>query len=397
MSVDREQGFYPSDLDRFTGVIEDGVVRFRNVIGEETDQTHDPVASELTLDTTEAGLPLPASIATELESTPSEASSESLTIGQAYAGIIHRGVDAYCAARQKRENDRVVLREHQRGIESRLARLYEAYPHLSPEKISMMQAAESAYLAHIDVSVRPATPPEVTMVEATYAPGADWTHKLAIATAVASMRQFDGATTHRNFAAAIHQPVVHVPVRRYLNHHLGLFRCGGVKDLSDKELKSYGLTKESLDAYSQLPRLLPEDNIPELPQLAAPPLHLTQLAVDVLNRNATSVMPTGFQTKLPGNRQPVGIKSLADATIDALSGYIARRYDYNTPPSRRMVSVLAECDLAERQGFLTASAEAQYRTANRVHGIFSKVKPDQVPASARKIFDHCRAITTIPR
>jgi|GEM_PF-6115410 len=376
----------------YDGVIEDGQVSYLDLADAELGS---------------ANLPEP----TSPESPTSLSLEERLLRARAIGGI-----STSKAARQHLETaSKEFYRGKLRAIEACLAPLYRDYPYLAPDFLHTIQHGDDLYRHHTGF-IDPAldhSEPEGRLWQMVHAdPLARSTHQqraeIAALTAAASVRKHRGVNSHTQFQGLLKTKLVDREAALYVTHNLELFRHYGVHSLDETELAVYTgpdgkpLNKATFAHHDQLADALPgNESAKKFVDLQGPPLVITQLATDVRNHNADSVMPNGFFTKHPRlSGRPQQFMNQTDIiakVVVAHDGYLIERYHLDKSPKAQVLSALAEIDLAERQGFLDARPDVQYRTAYRVHNVFKKVKRDQLPADAQTIFDRCQAINTIPR
>ncbi len=338
-------------------------------------------------------------------------SEERLRRARAIGGIgIHRTM------RQQREAEGGDYRSELDAIEASLKPLYEKHPYLAPDHLQIFQAGDSLYRQHTRY-IDPAhdySEPEGRLWQLVHAdphahPTRSQRAEIAALTAAASVRKHRGANSYMQFQGLLKTELVDREAANYVTRNLVLFRYHGVSSVSDAELGNYDgpdgrpLSKEALARHHLLADLLAgtAGAKKKLIDLQGPPLVITQLATDIRNHNADSVMPKGFfakHSRLSGRPQQfINQTEIIDTVIATQDEYLRRRYQLAQKPSARVLSALAEIDLAERQGFQAATIDEQYRTAYRVRTVFRRVKREQLPADAQAIFDRCQAINTVPR
>jgi hypothetical protein len=194
----------------------------------------------------------------------------------------------------------------------------------------------------------------------------EWKGKLA--GAVAGLSANEDYMEHRMLLS--HRDFQEYTVAHFMRNQ-DTFAAYCVLDLSDKLLKTYGMNGQDIKEYQAL---LPQEQ--KLPELSAPPLHLTQLAADTLNpvMRRRTIMPR------------------KDAIVTAaVEHYVTRRYEYGQTPGPKLASVLIECDLAERQSREDLPDAARGKIAARLQHVTAKTDRRQLPQAALTVIDSLRS------
>jgi hypothetical protein len=394
-----DHGQSPVEVE-YAGVIEDGVVVYRN--GEGTDLAS-PVADGIGSDVIVISGPAPVE-------TPAAPVSDE----QRYRELLWGGVAAYTAAQEAQEKVRDGYRADLANIDAQLAPLYKNHPYLAPEFLQTVQQGEDLFnlhARHVDLAQDRSVPEKQLQALVDTNPDIRPTHEqcaeIAALTAAASVRKHRGANSYREFRQLLKNPVIDRVAADYVTRNLALFRYYGVNSVGRAELAVYkdvddnSLDKATLVYRDQLVDALPDDEgARKLVDLQGPPLVITLLATDIRNHNADSVMPDGFATKRPRlsgrPQQFINQTDIIATVVTAHDSYLRRRYRLPQQTRPRVMNALAEIDLAKRQGFSEASTDEQYRTAYRVRNVFKRVKRDQLPVDTQAIFDRCQEINAIP-
>lgn len=283
-------------------------------------------------------------------------------------------------------------------VTDKIAKLYKNpwYRCLRPGNIELLQGSNlefEKYSQPHDPDLDPLRELEALIV----APHPDpltTERRIHIATllAAASVRKNEGADTAARFKHLLHDPTLRQVGQQFVLSNLPLFTRGNIGDISKFELEKYGLKNEDI---------APMQNT--LPQLDEPPLVLVQLAADAVSRHEFSVFAgndslSKFSKRIKGERPETD----TERVLDALGDFLGARYEFVPSPAlkradrHRLWAALAECHLAEREGFLTASPEVQYRFADRVRTIFAKVDFGTLPSAARGIVEQCQVLRNRP-
>jgi len=274
-------------------------------------------------------------------------------------------------------------------IDERLNLLYARKPHLKPANMLVMQASDEAFVRYKSGTTK-------------LADGRNDRTNLAVKIAAASRRNSDGTVgaTYRNLVedgSRRSQAAQHVLDNLAFFAHNGV----GVDRLGQAELQQFGLGRTDIQNYQWAASNDPDNSWDVLPSIETPPLHLKQLAADIINHNGDSVMPTGTLARI--TRAPshtishTRISNAVQQVKHAAGSYLSQRY--NVPrPQGRILGVLAECDLIEQmeQNGLITSRDHYSAVINRVRPIFSKVNRDDVPEGARDVFDRYSSLS-VPR
>lgn len=314
-----------------------------------------------------------------------------------YMEILVNGLEAYRRCQEQVEGGRSQLRARRAQIEEGLLGRHEKvdpedpdsedifipglfvhYPHLDPQAQGRVMNNDQRYLdvVHHNVSSqlieRVALMPQLTnrSPEERAEVVAQWQGELAAVIAGLSFQNNPHAKEMLKQRALQHHAL------EYLKAHLELFRTRHLSQLDPSVLNEYGLRPGDGRAYIKISNELPE--MQPTAEMDTPPLHLTQLAADIINSSDVSLLAPGnllskVSSRVPGRRKSEAAEEASNGTlgaiVDAAGDYVIERFQYTGRgrPNRRMIGLLLECDLAERRGLAAgATPELRRQLAQRV-------------------------------
>jgi len=289
------------------------------------------------------------------------------------------------------------------AIEPQLAQLYTRYPAMRPENIRGMQAADRRYLGYLamemDGNTRITTaglPENVarTIIEGNTKRTPNDVQELAVAIAAVSARRPSNPWSEERYQDLRKHDAVRRDVVTYMRRNLSLVERRGVLDLTGYQLEhDAGMTPSQVGTVLEAGRL----GLTQLPHLEAPPLHLSQLIVDIMNNKRTSVTAQPPLVARFRQENAPAMSSYDEQTmLTYYKQYLGVKFQYDGRPEGDIASVLAECDLAERQGFWDAPQKQQQRTAARTAALFARITNlDALPEAASNFVRTCQSLQQV--
>lgn len=331
---------------------------------------------------------------------------------------------------QGRPRFEVVERRDGRIDRVRVPHIYHDFPFLAPNSLAhieqagqdlpeLMREGHVAAVVHHTLNlVR--TPAESRAARQELRTGT------GIGVAAASLLCMDSWEAQEAYRQLIADLKVREIAANHLEANLGLLFYRGVEELPPDILRGYGLVPGQASRYQQ-----------NLPQLSEPPLHLLVMASDIVNANATSVIPLGRRVRLPSRstaerrkthkptsiyddpeRNPYAKQRSRPGVIDRwragreqeATAYQERarrvtditeglrtflELQYGQPiEDERTLGFLAECSIAEQLGFDTAPPAIQQRIAQRLYRAANRdayehggpVQVNSLPPSVRSLY-----------
>lgn len=354
------------------------------------------------------------------------------SVNQKYLDLIRKHLIAYNACREKTAQNQAHFRAERDRIFAGMTQAFNDVPAVRPSNIRRIRESEEALgdLLNADGSSAPLAllPGLLGRYPASDEVVPTWENDIAVTLAAASMRRFDSLNDLRAYQTFLYgargrTAREHAAVHVLAN--IGLLLCGGLQDLSESHLAQFGLRPGDVRLYQKLRGLIEPDGASwyHVDALEHPPTHLLQHVADIINFNHDSVMPIGPDVRVRGKemtdqeyrkaqnghytptrsqrrrqeteslqQQQQRLKREVSHITRAAQSYISRHYNMPVHSSSRLFNVLLECDLAERQGFLSMTPDLQAIIAQRTGRIFAGVNMATLPEAARPIVRRVREI-----
>jgi hypothetical protein len=198
-------------------------------------------------------------------------------------------------------------------------------------------------------------------------------------------------TARRDRPTTIDRVDVGKMVARQLEGDRELLQYGMLLELPAEALAKQGLTRAMLRRADNASWFLTgsrQISTVDGEPIQGPPLHMTTLVADLMNRRESSLSPRstmGTRARITGKqRLPFTLSDTAyghRGLVEQYKNYLARRYPDDNVWSGTMANVLAECDLAERIGSLEQRdnrGDLQWLVAIRNRQVFAGVDPSTI-------------------
>lgn len=340
-----------------------------------------------------------------------------------YLEILTNGLTNYKNCKEVQHRKQLEGENYRQRVTAGLRALYQAYPHLRHENLVLSWNTDQRVTRYQERDGGQNIARDLAGAETISNP---YERNATIAGAVSAasllgMQSHEWQTWYRQL---MRDPVTRESAQRHLLENMELLLQRGPSQLDRSALNQFRLTPAEVAARTPLPRA---------------PLHLLLLAADVVNSNASSVMPIGRSVRLRGktlaerrtamskysnpDKNPYARETRKDQRLrrreeqaaerqqrvdeaeligSTLQMYLQNRYNMPIPDDMTL-GILAECAVAEDMDFFNEQmpAEVRHRIAARLYRAFSRerlgtrrIPLNEMPLVVQELLDESVNIVT---